>query len=301
MFEAVFFCVLKFVIFLALGWVLSRTHTLSEQTPEVLSKLLVNLLLPAMIIQSFVQNFTPQKLAQNIQMFLIAVISTAMTVGLSALFSKILTKDPFRRNVCIVALTVPNVSYLGSPLVLELFGSEALMHLLVYILPMSVFANTIGFALLTGTSEKLGFRLNPPLAASVLGMLLGLLGIKLPAFVDSILIGCSSCVGVLSMLLVGCVLSKYSLKLLVQDKTQYPVIIMRMLGIPAVCLLAGHTMQLQPQQLLTLVAANCMPTNLSTVIFPASVGKESQFGAGMALISMILALVTVPLILSFVC
>jgi predicted permease len=50
-----------------------------------------------------------------------------------------------------------------------------------------------------------------------------------------------------------------------------------------------------PEIFFAIVAVQTMPTALNTVIFPASVGKDCNLGAGMACVSNILAIVLLPL------
>ena len=101
-----------------------------------------------------------------------------------------LPRDTYTQNVCIAILAIPNTSYVGTPLVLELFGTKTLMQMMLFTIPLTVYCNTEGYRLLVG-KEKADARalLNPVTVSMLAGMVFGLLEIPMPGLVTEVLTG----------------------------------------------------------------------------------------------------------------
>jgi len=79
-----------------------------------------------------------------------------------------------------------NTGFLGIPLITAMFGQEALFHVALFNVPFNILAFTYGIFLIRGKGkgEKRSWKkmLTPPTVASVLSLVLLLLGVKLPVF-----------------------------------------------------------------------------------------------------------------------
>ena len=75
----------------------------------------------------------------------------------------------------------------------------------------------------------------------------------------------------------------------------YAACFFRLIVIP--CILAGilKLIGFSGSVLICALTAYCMPMGLNTVIIPASYNGDTSLGAGLALISNILAVITIPL------
>lgn len=71
-----------------------------------------------------------------------------------------------------------------------------------------------------------------------------------------------------------------------------------MILFPLLLLTAAKWIGVPRDILLILVSVFTMPTGLNTVVFPASEGRNCHLGAGMACVSNILGIFTIPLFFS---
>ena len=263
----------------------------------MLSKLEVNLLLPAVVFQSCYQNFTMEKLTENARMMVAAVVVFLFMLAVGTIYSKFFVKDAYQKKVCIYTMAVPNTSYVGTPLVLALFGSDTLMKMLMFTLPLMIYTNTEGIRILMN-EEKISFKslLSPPLMSLVLGMLFGVLQIPLPKVIPQVLEGCGNCIAPVAMILTGCVIAEFSIKELLGKPVIYWVVLLRMIVFPVLVLVSAKWMGASESLMLILLTVQTMPTGLNTVIFPAAVDEDCTFGAGLACVSHTLAVLTVPML-----
>ena len=137
--------------------------------------------------------------------------------------------------------------------------------------------------------------LNPVIITMAVGMALGLSGLQMPALVSDILGKGSACMGPVSMLLTGIVISEYKLKEILGDKKIYIMSALRLLVIPVVI---GVILGLFADKELvrTAVLLYALPCGLNTVVFPKLVNENCKIGAGLALVSHLAACLTIPLV-----
>ena len=302
MFSFVFWQIVKYFLYMMLGYGLGKAGQLPRETSAVLSRLLLYLMLPSAIFQSFCQNFTVPYLTEGLSLIALGLLTTGVQVAAATLVGRHLPRDTYTQNVCITILAVPNTSYVGIPLVLELFGAKTLMQMMLLTIPLTVYSNTEGYRLLVG-KEKMDAQalLNPVTLSMLAGMAFGLLSIPMPGIVTEVLTGCGNCVSPLAMILMGSILSAFPIGEIFRDKLAYFIVFLRMIAMPAVLLLGAAAFGLSGEALLILTVANTMPTSMNAVIFPASVGKDCHLGAGLAALSNLVALVTIPLFFYLFC
>lgn len=191
---ATFQQVLKLFFFLAIGFFLRRSSVIPRSTSGTLSLLEVNLFIPCLNFLTFARNFTLEKLSSAGELMIASVISVLLSCAVGTLVGRKLSRDPYRQNVCVYSINMPNTGYVGTPLVLALFGSEVLMQMGLFCLPFSIYTYTEGYRLLL---DRKGFSfrslLNPSLLAIFAGILFGMFRIPLPEVVVEVFEDCGNC------------------------------------------------------------------------------------------------------------
>ena len=138
----------------------------------------------------------------------------------------------------------------------------------------------------------------PLIIGLLLGVTLGLTGIKLPSLVSTALSGAGSCMSPCSMLLAGFMLGKFSLKQLFSGVRPYFLTAIRMLGIPLFFGVIMYLCGIRNLYLFLPLVYLCLPLGLYLVVYPESCGYEKEAGdnAKLCFISYVLALVVLPCI-----
>ncbi len=288
--------ILLLLAFVMIGLILGRSGIADPKQGKVLSVVLVYVFLPCNVIQTFSQRFTPDYLGANWKLL---VLTTTITVviAVGAHFAvRLLTKDAYERSVYEYSLNVPNMGYLGIPLAQSFFGQTGLMTFMIMIIPLQVYLYTVGYAMLTKQKLNLKKLLNPVMISIALGMILGLCNVKLPTPVLSFLKSGADCMGPVSMVLAGIVISEFSFSEILLRPRIYPVVLLRLIVIPA---LVGLVLwQFIPAQINAIVVLMlALPCGMNTVIFPKLVEEDCKAGAGVALLSTVLCCATLPILL----
>ena len=220
-------------------------------------------------------------------------------------------KSP-ERGVYQYGLVFANNGYIGDPVIQSLFGDLMLSYYKLYTLPLSLVIYTWGISVLTpGSSEKKTAwkkLLNAPTIATFAGIVAGLTGLGkiLPDFLTNTLNTLKGCMGPTAMLVAGFTVAGYSISEMLKNKKVYLATALRLVILPAIIVgvtfglkeLANHLFSLSIGNTVLFLAfvATAAPLGLNSVVFPEAYGGNPKTGAGMALISHTLFVITMPLL-----
>ena len=289
----------KLFLFLILGFFLNSAKLLPDQTQTVLSRLLYYCFLPCLLFSTFSARFTVQTFRLYLPLLGLSICLMAVNLLYGTLSARLITKDPYDQGICRYSIIVPNTGYVGTALVLSLFGKETLMLMHIFCIPLAFYTYSEGVRTLLGKQKfQLRAFLNPILIAIFVGMIFGLLSLQLPEILAVAIDDCSACLAPVSMILTGFTIGEYRLGHILRDRRIYAVVALRMIVAPLLLLAVGRFLQLSAEQMLYIGAVYTMPTGLNTVVIPSSIGKDPSLGAGLACVSDLLALVTIPLFFS---
>ena len=231
---AVFEQVLILFSFVTLGYLLSKTGKVNPRHSKILSSVLVNVILPCNVLKAFWGNFTTEYLSENYVMVTLS-LAVLLVLAAAAFFAgKLFGRDKYIQKVYEYSIVVPNMGYMGYPLAEAMYGAAGLMDLMMFGIPVSLYIYIYGYPILTKTKINLKELLNPVIITMVAAMGLGLSGLQMPALVSDILESGSACMGPISMLLTGIVISEYNLKEILGDGKIYIMSALRLVVIPVI-------------------------------------------------------------------
>lgn len=291
---------------IAIGYALAKLKVIPENSAEVLSKLENMLFIPALIVGTFIENFTIEQLGTASQLLTVSTIIAVCVIPLAMLFSKCITRELYMQRIYTYGLSFSNFAFMGNAVVSKMFP-DIFFEYIVFTLPLWILIYIWGVpALLIADTEKkhtIGERLktvvNPMFIAMVVGMVIGLLKIKLPGFIMTIISVSGSCMSPIAMILTGVVVSSISLKKTFTNVGIYVTSALRLLIIPIIFSIIFKFFNISQTMFICAVCTLSMPLGLNTIVIPSALGKDTSVAAGMAVISHILACVTIPIIFTF--
>ena len=284
-------------IFLCLGWFFGKVKKGLADQSGMISFLLVNLFLPCKVFGNFSVNFTVAYISEHYETILISIGMLVLLHFLAKLPAHFLKKGDYEKQVYEYSITISNYAYLGYALIEGLYGSQSLTNMLVFCIPFSLYTYTVGYIKLTGKGNPFKRLINPMTGALVIGIVCGLTGLQLPEFLTKAVSSSAACLGPMSMLLTGLVLSTFVLKDLLGNKQAYILVTLRLIGIPALIFLLFKGLRLDDTLPYALLMT-AMPTGLNTIIFAKNAGQSPNMGARFAFISHLSSLITLPFWLS---
>ena len=278
------------ILLIAAGYILVKLNFVEESGAKILSKLENYLFIPALVLSTFITNFTVES------------FSTAWKYLLCGTVSKLCTKDDYIRKIYTYGLSFANFGFMGNAVVAALFP-DVFMNYLIYVLPFwtLIYVWGVPYLLMPSGDKKnvlsgLKKLINPMFIAMLIGMVIGIFAIPLPSFIGSAVSSLGSCMSPVAMLLTGMTIAKINLKATFKNLSIYAVSAIRLVLMPLVAIVALMLLKLPYELSLCTVCALAMPLGLNTVVVPSAYGKDTSVAAGMALISHLLSLITIPVV-----
>ena len=288
------------LIFISVGYLLRRSHKLPEDAGRVLSLLCVMIFSPAYSILNLSKNLRMEVLGEKLTLVGYGLAFAAVAIGAGLVLGKLMGRSPVDKSSLTYAFTFPNYGYFGYPVIEGVFGTAMLGDFMIFAIPMSILCSSYGYVLFQKEKKFEILRLlkTPLIAALVIGVALGLTGIKLPAVVQSTLSAAGACMSPCSMLLAGFMLGKFPLKKLFSGIRPYYLSLIRMVGIPAVFGGVMYLCGLRENLLFWPLVFACLPLGLNLVVYPESNGYEKEAGdnAKLCFLSYLMSLAVLPCI-----
>ncbi|MBQ8248663.1 MAG: AEC family transporter [Clostridia bacterium] len=294
-------------IFIAVGFGLARAKIVHSEHAKILSELLMYVFLTCSCVSTFSSNFTVEYITEKYPLIIASAILIVVVGVVMHFVAKPFSQKPYERAIYEYSLVMPNYGGVGYPIVMGIFGSVGLTDFMVFVLPIAVYTYTYGYCSLTKRSlsfknlfsmKTLLMLANPIMISMLFGMVMGITGLTLPGFLDSAVNSASGCLAPVAMLVVGITISDFNIKKLLSNKRAYIVTAMRLVIQPVVI---GGIMWLcgiRGDILMYTVIFLALPCGMNTVTLPRLFDENCEIGASMALISNILACVTMPLVLT---
>ena len=193
---------------IAAGFAANRLGYLGGETDQRISKLLLNITMPAMIVAAVITGEELPEIGTILSILEVSVVFYLLAFAFVLLVPRFLPGTPGQKGVWRYALAFPNVGFIGYPVAVALFGEGALFYAAILALPFNLLSFSLGPLLLAGAARFRWKQLFAPcIVASVLGLVLALTRLRPPALVGEILDFTGGITVPLSLLVVGSLLA----------------------------------------------------------------------------------------------
>lgn len=283
-----------FILMIA-GYILRKT-VLPKEAKGVLTDLLLSLVLPCNIVNSFRMEFTFDMLRKFGAVLGIACLIQVAAYTLSRVLYK--GKPHDMRMVMRYGTIISNSGFLGLPVVEGVFGSIGMMYGSVFIVPMRIMMWTSGIACFSNESDlKKSIKkvaVHPCIIAVYFGLFLLFSQMALPVVLDKTIRGIGGCTTTLSMLVIGLILAESDFHHFV-SKPMLEVIGVRLIVMPLIALGLARLFGLETILTGVAVVLTAMPIGSSSAMLAAKYKGDYEFASKCVVISTILSIATIPL------
>lgn len=285
------------------GFVVVKIGLFKEQDSKVLSKVVVYVLTPCVIVNSFQIDFTVSKLKGLAIAAVAAIVVHIVLIGGTALFSKIFHFNSIEKDSIIYS----NCGNLIVPLVAATLGQEWVFYSSAYIVVQTILMWTHGKRVICGKAESdwKSIILNCNMIAIYIGIILFFARITLPGIIGTTVESFSSCIGPVSMLVIGMLMGNVNLKWAFSQKRPYLIEAMRLLIFPLtlatiakVSTLWIHHTDLNHILIIVLMATAAPPAAMVTQMAQIY-NKDARYGSILNLMGVVFCIVTMPLVILF--
>ena len=289
---------IKVVVAGLLGFGLRKTGLVSGQLASHLGKLLLLVIAPLAILGAASQPHSGQMGSTLTTAAVISAVYFLAAILLAIAVSKVFgfRQPEGRAFVCLS--TFPNMTYIGIPLVTEMFGPAGLMCAVVGNLMFNLVFFTFAEAYM-GTAGKASLKAlikSPVVLACLAAVVLFLTQLPVPSPVVSGLAVVSWVMGPLAMMIVGFGLAEAYLGDLIRNGLGYLASFLRLIFWPLVVLSLGRLVGLDPLAVGVMAVLFGLPCGTMTVILAARDRVAYSFTAGAVVQSNVLMFASLPLV-----
>ena len=293
--------------FIVMGYILVKLKVLPENSATVLSKLENTVFIPAIVMGTFIENFTIERIGAAWKLLSVSFIIACIAIPFAILVSKLITKDKYIQKIYTYGLSFSNFGFMGNAVVSSLFP-DIFFEYLIFTLPLWILIYIWGVPklLIADSGKKHTFAeslksfINPMFIAMLIGMVIGLLNIHLPKWTMSLINVSGDCMSPIAMILTGVVVSSISLKKTFINVRIYIVSIIRLIIMPILFIAVASCFKIPETTYICALCSLALPLGLNTIVIPSALGKDTTVAAGMAVISHLLSCITIPLVFSII-
>ena len=203
------------------GFVMGEKGWFDDKSRGLIAKLVTQIALPCYMLYTITQRFTAADLLKMLPDLRFPALSMVILLGIAIAVARIFAVKKDRRGLFISMFFNSNTIFVGLPINQALFGDASIPYVLIYYMCNTTFFWTLGTYLIQRDGEgeaefdlktSLKKVFSPPLMGFMLGLLIVILHIKLPAFLASDLQYLGSLTTPLSMIFIGLSVSNAGVK-----------------------------------------------------------------------------------------
>lgn len=277
------------------GYILYKKGIVSDAGAKDTRKLLIYVILPCTVINSFNTECTLEK-AEGL---LFSFLAAAAALGLSVILSRVIFGG--KMPVESFGAAFSNAGFMGIPLTAAVIGQEAVFYAAAFVAVLNILQWTYGVYLITGNKADISVRkilCNPVTVSFAAGVILFFLPVRLPEFVTGILGTFSQMNAPIAMLTVGFYLAQVPLRELFTDKRAYAVSAARLLLIPLLTALLLAVLPLGDDTLkLTVLILAAAPVGSNVAVYAQIYGGDYRAAVRGIVLSTVLCVMTMPLVI----
>ena len=285
-----------------LGYVAGKHRYLGSDFDRQLSRLVINITCPALILASAMTGELPDR-KYILPLLLISAMTYTVLTGVAFFLPRYLTRQRSEEGIIGFALMFGNVGFMGYPVVASIFGHEAVFYAAVLNVVNTFVVFTIGTMLINGKSEVDGGRFqkkvlySTPMLSAYLAMLIVAFQIDhVPAFISQPLTMIGNITVPAALLIVGSSMSNLSMRTMLGNCTVYVTALFRLVLLPIViyymCMLVGFESFVV--NINTVVIA--MPVATYGTILCLKYGKDTTMITEITFITTLVSMLTIPLL-----
>lgn len=277
-----------------------KKNYISKEANDGLSKLLINVTLPLLIISSFNTSFSKDMITNAEKLLLYALIIHIVIIVFAALVYFKLPRN--KKGVAKFVTVFSNSGFMGYPVLKGIYGNTGVFYCSIFGIVLNVFMFSYGIMVLNeegGTSirELKKILLNPAIVAILIGIIIFISGIKLPYVLSSMISSVGSMTSPLSMIIVGSMLANTKVKTAVSGKLVYILSFIKLLVIPAITYFVLRLFGAPALITNIIVLLEAMPAPSNAAILSFQYGGDETLALKTIFISTVFSLISIPLII----
>lgn len=290
-------------ILMGIGFLCRYTNLMHDQTNKELTKILLYVVSPCIIINAFLQPVTMTLLKD----FFWGIIATTVVFSSSIIVAKLLFTLPiFQNNPQVNAMkfaaTYSNGGFMGVPLVQEIMGTAGTFYSVPYLVVYNLFLWSHGVSIFQkGKKQPVSDQIrtiifNPNIIATLIGFIIFISGFHISDIITQPIKDIVDVNTPLSMIVIGANLGGLSISM-IKDKNIWFICFVRNLLFPAIFMFLLVLLPLTKTAYMVIVIMAACPIAGLVVMLSLMNNQSLDFPSQSLCLSTLLSVVTLPAII----
>lgn len=291
-------------ILMGVGFFLNKIGILPGEMDKVLSRLLMNVSSPCLIISTMASKEIGEGLWGNVLTALgLCILYFAVFMALSEIICRKILKIPADQDcgVYMMLFVSVNNGFMGFPITLAVFGEDVLFYMVFFQISLLLYLYGPGTVRLhygdgDNFSRATALRkiLGPNTIAAVIGLLIMAFSIKLPFFIMEPVDIIGDSTTLLSMLVIGMELGMSDFKAILKNRNLTVLSVTKMLLCPVITFLVVNWLPIATEIKIILIFGSAFPSAVATAAISAVEDKNSVLAAEGVAVTTLMSLITIP-------
>ena len=281
-----------------MGYLIVKTGLVRDDDSKVLSKIILYLIVPCVIINAFQVDYT----TDTVKGLLIAFAASVMTQVVLLIVISASGKLLHLNEVEIASVYYSNSGNLIVPIVTFILGQEWVLYGCVFMSVQLVFLWTHCKKIISreASYDLKKIILNINMISIFIGVILFFTGIRLPEIIRNTLASVGTMIGPASMIVTGMLFAGMNLKQIFANKRVYFITFLRLIAVPLIALVLIKLSNLASfsadgNKIMLIVFLAIITPSASTVTQMCQVyGNDSRYASAINVMTTLLSIITMP-------
>lgn len=290
--------IVQLFLMIFMGYLIVKTGLVRDDDSKVLSKIILYLIVPCVIINAFQVDYT----TDTVKGLLIAFAASVMTQVILLVVISVAGKLLHLNEVEVASVYYSNSGNLIVPIVTFILGQEWVLYGCVFMSVQLVFLWTHCKKIISreASYDWKKIILNINMISIFIGVILFFTGIRLPEIIGNTLASVGTMIGPASMIVTGMLFAGMNLKQIFANKRVYFITFLRLIAVPLIALMLIKLSNLASfsadgNKIMLIVFLAIITPSASTVTQMCQVyGNDSRYASAINVMTTLLSIITMP-------
>lgn len=284
-------------LIIGVGYYSRKKNIINDEVNKGLTKLLLEVTMPLMIVASFDYSFSKELMENIIYMIIYSTIIHVVLIVISRILYNKYSKE--KKDILRFATVFSNCGFMGFPVVGSIFGKIGILYASIFNIPYNILSWTFGIMLYTKNKDSKNLKkviLNPGIIAVIIGIILFIFSIKIPQTIYSTIKLVGDITTPLSMIIVGVMIADVDFKKIFKKSSLYYIAFVRLILVPILTFSILKIIRVEELLINIAIVIEAMPAAAVTAIFAEAYGKEPELASEIVFFTTLLSVISIPII-----
>ncbi len=290
--------IVQLFLMIFMGYLIVKTGLVRDDDSKVLSKIILYLIVPCVIINAFQVDYT----TDTVKGLLIAFAASVMTQVILLVVISVAGRRLHLNEVEVASVYYSNSGNLIVPIVTFILGQEWVLYGCVFMSVQLVFLWTHCKKIISreASYDWKKIILNINMISIFIGVVLFFTKIRLPEIIGNTLASVGTMIGPASMIVTGMLFAGMNLKQIFANKRVYFITFLRLIAVPLIALVLIKLSNLASfsadgNKIMLIVFLAIITPSASTVTQMCQVyGNDSKYASAINVMTTLLSIITMP-------